>query len=125
MLESVINVVVGDNLDLGCTVIERAATDKVGMAWRADLCLLACLGLWHEATVAVVSHPQGGHGLEEEGGVGILLRMACERVCWQLAGWMSCDKVSVSRHLIGQDSSSPMTHQACCLCMLVSDHAEV
>ena len=28
MLEQVVNVVVGDNLDLGCTVIERAATDK-------------------------------------------------------------------------------------------------
>ena len=28
MLDSVVSVVVADNLDLGCTVIERAATDK-------------------------------------------------------------------------------------------------
>ena len=28
MLEQVVNVVVADNLDLGCNIIERAATDK-------------------------------------------------------------------------------------------------
>jgi hypothetical protein len=31
MLEQVVTVVTSDNLDLGCTVIERSATDKVAI----------------------------------------------------------------------------------------------